>query len=72
MLKIEFKRDSVENNKITNFIDLKHGQFWCSQNASNQPKSTVELGYMFPRVPMVHQQLQKPTRWNTKKRLLFT
>ena len=23
-------------------------KFWCSQNATNQPKSTVELGYMCP------------------------
>ena len=23
--------------------------FWCTQNSTNQPKSTVELGYMCPR-----------------------
>ena len=30
-------------------INFIHGKFWCSQNATNQPKLTVELGYMCPR-----------------------
>ena len=44
-----------------NFNQFWHGKFWCSQNAMNQPKSTVELGYMCPRgltgPPAIH--------WNT-------
>ena len=45
----EAKRDGVINPKNYNFNQFKHGKFWCSQNASNRPKSTVELGYMSPR-----------------------
>ena len=32
-----------------NFNKFQHGKFWCSQNATNQLKSNVELGYMCPR-----------------------
>ena len=46
----EAERDGVKKpHKITILINLKHGKFWCSPNATNQPKSTVELGYMCPR-----------------------
>ena len=34
----------TNNNSVVN-IDW-HGTVWCSQNATNQPKSTVELCYM--------------------------
>ena len=42
----EAKRDGVKTHKITNSIS---GKFRCSQIATNQSKSTVELGYMCPR-----------------------
>ena len=42
-------RDGVINPQNYNFNQFKLGKFWCSQNATNQPKSTVELGYMCPR-----------------------
>ena len=45
----EANRDGVKTHKITISINFLHGKFWCSQNATNQPKSTVELGYMCPR-----------------------
>ena len=45
----EVKRDGVINPQNYNFNQFQHVQFWCSQNATNQPKSTVELGYMCPR-----------------------
>ena len=32
-------------NKPTKLqFQFKYGKFWCSQNATNQPKSTVDLG----------------------------
>ena len=34
---------------MTISINFKHGKFRCSPNATNQPKSTVELGYMCKR-----------------------
>ena len=45
----EAKRDGVINQQNYNFNLIWYGKFWCSQNATNQPKSTVELGYMYPR-----------------------
>ena len=49
---------------------FEHGEFWCSQNATNQQKSTAELGYMCTR------GLTGPgvtlTKWlKYKKRLLL-
>ena len=46
----EAKRDGVINPRNYNFKYFWHGKFWCSQNDKNKPKSTVELGYMCPRV----------------------
>ena len=43
------KRDGVINPQNYNFNQFWYGKFWCSQNATNQPKSTVELGNMCPR-----------------------
>ena len=43
------KRDGVINPNNYNFYQSEHGKLWCSQNATNQPRSTVELGYMCPR-----------------------
>ena len=37
------------NPQFTISINFKHESFWCSQNAKNQLKLTVELGYMCPR-----------------------
>ena len=36
-------------------------------HTTNQPKSTVELGYMCPRGLLVHQQLHSPSSWNMKR-----
>ena len=45
----EAKRDGVINPQNYNFHKFYHEKIWCSKNATNQPKSTVELGYMCPR-----------------------
>ena len=45
----EAKRDGVINPQNYNLNQLKHGNFDALKNATNQPKSTVELGYMCPR-----------------------
>ena len=42
------KRDGVINLQNYNFYQFYHSKFWCSQNATNQPKWTVELGYICP------------------------
>ena len=39
----EAEWDGVKTHNISISINFKHGKFWCSQNATNQPKSTVEL-----------------------------
>ena len=41
------KRDGVINPQNYNFN--QHRKCWCSPNATNQPKPTVELDYMCPR-----------------------
>ena len=46
---VNAKRDGVTNPQNYNFYQFKHSKLRCSQNATNQPKSTVELGYMCPR-----------------------
>ena len=46
--KDEAKRDGVINPQNYNFNQFQHRQFRCSQNATNQPQSAVELGYMCP------------------------
>ena len=43
------KRDGEINPQNYNFNQFKYRKFWCSENATNQPRSTVELGYMCPR-----------------------
>ena len=40
----EAKRDGVLNPQNDNFNKFNTENFWCSKNATNQPKSTVELG----------------------------
>ena len=45
----EAKRDDEINPQKYNFNQFWYGKCWCSQNATHQPKSTVELGYMCPR-----------------------
>ena len=42
------KWDYVINTRNYNFNQF-NSKIVCSQNATNQPKSVVELGYMFPR-----------------------
>ena len=43
------KWDGAINPQYYNLQQFYRKNFWCSQNATNQPKSTVELGYMCPR-----------------------
>ena len=43
--KAEAKRNGVINSQNYNFNQFLYGQFWCSQNGTNQPNSTIELGY---------------------------
>ena len=43
------KRDGVSNPQNCNLNQFKHRKIRCYQNATNQTKSTVELGYMCPR-----------------------
>ena len=38
------ERDDAINPQNNNFNQFYLGKFWCSQNATNQQKSTVELG----------------------------
>ena len=45
----EAKRDDVINLQHYNFNQFQYEKLWSFQNATNQPKSTVELGYMCPR-----------------------
>ena len=42
----EAKRDGVINPQNYNLNQFEHRKFWCSQNATNRPKSTVERGYV--------------------------
>ena len=44
----EAKRDGVLTHKITSSINFNTENVLWSQNATNQPKSTVERGYMCP------------------------
>ena len=53
--KAEAKRDGVINPQNYNFSQFSHGQFWCSQNATNQLKLTVELCCMCLGDSLVHQ-----------------
>ena len=43
----EAKRDGIINQQNYNWILI--GKIWCSQNPTNQPKSTVEHDYICPR-----------------------
>ena len=43
------KRNGVINPQNYNVYQFQHSKFRCSQNATNQMKSTVELSYMCPR-----------------------
>ena len=40
------RRDGDIKPQNYNFHQFQHRNFRCSQNATNQPKSTVELGYV--------------------------
>ena len=69
-------------NKFTKLyfqsILTKKINFGCSHNATNQPKSTVELGYMCARglsSPQAVKQWHSPSSWNIKRNFysdLFT
>ena len=48
----EARRDGVINPQIYNFNKFQYEKFWCSINATNQPKSTVE---------------HSPSSWNIKR-----
>ena len=43
------KRDGVINPQKYNFYQISTQNIWMLSNATNQPKSTAELGYMCPR-----------------------
>ena len=42
---VEVENDGVINVWINKFYLFQHGQFWRSQNARNQTKSSVKLGH---------------------------
>ena len=42
------KRDDEIYPQNCNFYPFWYRKFECSQNATNQPQSTVEIGYMCP------------------------
>ena len=69
----EAKRDSVKHPQNYNFNQIStQKKFGCSQNATNQPKSTAELGYICALGDyLVHQQWHSPSSWNIKKGLLL-
>ena len=50
------KRDGVINPQNYNFNQILTQKISMLSNATNQPKSTVERGYMCPRDSLVHQQ----------------
>ena len=50
------KRDGVINPQNYNFSHFQNRKLGCSQNATNQPKPTVEFGYMCRRDSVVHQR----------------
>ena len=53
------------------FQSILHDKYWCSQNATNQPKQAVELGYMCPR-GLTGPPAVTLTQWlKYKKRLLL-
>ena len=39
----EVKRDGEINPEKLQFQSILYGKVWCSQNATNQPKSSVDL-----------------------------
>ena len=45
----EAKAKGVINQQNNNFYQFQHSKFRCSQNATNQLKSTIEFDYMCPR-----------------------
>ena len=45
----EAKRDDVISPQIYNISQFQHGNMLMLSNATNQPKSNVELGYICPR-----------------------
>ena len=63
----EAKRHGVITHKITISINFKHRKCWCSRNVTNQPKSTVELGYMALRDSLVHQQWHPQSSWKSNR-----
>ena len=45
----EANREGVSKSQNYNLNQFLYRTFWCSQHATNQPKSTLELCYMCPR-----------------------
>ena len=64
------KRDGVINTQNYNLNQCLHRKYWCSQNATNQPKSIVELGYMCPRGLTGPPAVTLTKKWKYRKRLL--
>ena len=65
------KMDGVINPQNYNFNELQTWKIWCSQNATNQLKSTVEIGYMCPRGLFGPQAVTFTKFLKFKKRLLL-
>ena len=56
----EAKRDGVTNPQNYNFNQFQHGKF-DALNSTNQPKSTIELGYMCHYIifPEIYENMSK-------------
>ena len=63
----ETKTDVVINQHNNIFNQFHHWKVWCSQNAMNNMKSTVELGYTCPRRPLVQQQWHSAISWSINR-----
>ena len=53
------------------FQSILYGKFWCSPNATNQQRPTVELGYMCPRGLTGPPAVTLTKKLKYKKRLLL-
>ena len=65
------KRDGVINPKYYNNTEFSTRKIWCSQHSTNQPKSTVQLGFMCLRGLLGPPAVTLTSSWNSKNRLLL-
>ena len=66
----EAKRDGVINPQNYNFHQFLYGKFWCSQNATNQPKSWP-CENLLTCARFAHKQLRSYNK-NCTPKLIFT